>query len=91
MHRVAAVLAVALIAATPAPNATPPPQIYHVISRPLCSELRTHIKPAIGMMLQNDVQIKKGPDLFSRYNLGALSGTDNDASNNAGANGEGAL
>ncbi len=72
-------------AATPAPKTgTPPPQIYHIITRPLCSELHKHIAPAIALMLENDRNIKKGPDLFSRYNLGALSGNDNSASNNAG-------
>lgn len=74
--------------ATPAPgNATPPPQIYHIITRPLCSELHKHIGPAIGMMLQNDQNIKKGPELFSRYNRDALNGPDNAASNSAGPNG----
>ncbi|MEO6835035.1 MAG: hypothetical protein ABI231_03895 [Candidatus Tumulicola sp.] len=73
--------------ATPAPaNATPPPQIYHIITRPLCSELHKHIAPAIAMMLQNDQTIKKSPELFSRYNRGALYGTDNSASN-TGAHG----
>jgi len=78
----------ATTSATPAPmNATPPPQIYHIITRPLCSELHKHIAPAIGMMLQNDQNIKKGPELFSRYNRGALDGPDNSASNSAGPNG----
>jgi len=81
-------IAAAATAATPAPtNATPPPQIYHIITRPLCSELHKHISPAIGMMLQNDQNIKKGPELFSRYNRGALDGPDNSASNSAGPNG----
>jgi len=72
--------------ATPAPkNGTPPPQIYHIITRPLCSELHKHIAPAIGMMLQNDQNIKKGPELFSHYNRDALNGADNSASNAAGA------
>ncbi|HEY1653776.1 MAG TPA: hypothetical protein VGF86_01530, partial [Candidatus Tumulicola sp.] len=76
------------VAATPPPkNATPPPQIYHIITRPLCSELHKHIAPAIAMMLQNDENINKGPDLFSRYNRDALSGVDNSASNSAGPNG----
>lgn len=75
-------------AASPAPkNGTPPPQIYHIITRPLCSELHKHIAPAIGMMLQNDQNIKKGPELFSRYNRDALNGADNSASNGAGAPG----
>jgi hypothetical protein len=74
--------------ATPAPkNGTPPPQIYHVITRPLCSELHKHIAPAIGMMLQNDQNIKKSPELFSRYNREALNGPDNSVSNSAGPNG----
>ncbi len=80
--------AAAGVAATPAPkNATPPPQIYHIITRPLCSELHKHIAPAIAMMLQNDQNIKKSPELFSRYNRDALNGTDNSASNAAGPNG----
>ncbi|MFY9720590.1 MAG: hypothetical protein WAK16_13205 [Candidatus Cybelea sp.] len=57
-------------------TATPPPQIYRVVSRPLCSELRQHIKPAIGMMLENDGNIKKSPQLFKDYNIGALYGSD---------------
>lgn len=57
-------------------TATPPPQIYRVVSRPLCSELRQHIKPAIGMMLENDVNIKKSPQFFKDYNIGALYGSD---------------
>jgi hypothetical protein len=56
--------------------ATPPPQIYHVVSRPLCSQLRERIKPAIGMMLENDGSIKKSPDLFKRYNDSAFYGGD---------------
>ncbi len=75
-------------AVTPTPKSgTPPPQIYHIITRPLCSELHRHIAPAIALMLENDRNIKKGPDLFSRYNLGALDGPDNSASNAAGPNG----
>lgn len=81
-------LAVAVTASTPAPaNATPPPTIIHIITRPLCSELRKHIQPAIAMMLENDQNIKKGPQLFSRYNRDALNGADNSVSNSAGPNG----
>lgn len=81
-------LAVAGTASTPAPSyATPPPQIIHIITRPLCSELHKHIQPAIAMMLENDANIKKGPTLFSRYNHDALSGVDNSVSNAAGPNG----
>jgi hypothetical protein len=81
--------AVADSLATPAPTnvVTPPPQIYHIVTRPLCSELHEHIAPAIAMMLQNDQTIKKSPDLFSRYNKAALYGADNSASNDNGAHG----
>lgn len=68
---------VALTAAVAvAPSPTPLPQIYRVVTRPLCSQLHEHIAPAIGMMLQNDTTIKKSPDLFKRYNLAALYGSD---------------
>ncbi len=75
--------------ATPAPSPvrTPPPQIYHVITRPLCSELHKHIAPAIGMMLQNDQQIAKSPDLFKRYNQASFENVDNSASNQSVTNG----
>jgi hypothetical protein len=81
--------ALAGAAASPAPAAsrTPPPLIYHVITRPLCSELHKHIAPAIGMMLQNDQQIAKGPDLFKRYNQAGLEGVDNSVSNKNVTNG----
>ncbi|MGB8964388.1 MAG: hypothetical protein WCB99_01990 [Candidatus Cybelea sp.] len=65
------------VSPTPPPTgATPPPQIYHIITRPLCSELHQHIAPAIGMMLQNDSTIKKSPGLFKQYNTAALYGPD---------------
>jgi len=68
--------AAATIAATPAPSPTAPPQIYRVVSRPLCSELRQRIKPAIGMMLENDATIKRSPSLFKQYNTASLDGND---------------
>ena len=60
-------------------GATPPPQIYHIVTRPLCAELHEHVAPAIGMMMQNDTTIKKSPELFKRYNDAALYGADNSA------------
>jgi hypothetical protein len=76
----------AVAASVPAPSATrtPPPTIYHIITRPLCSELHKHIAPAVGMMLQNDQQIGKSPELFKRYNQATLYGNDNTASNENG-------
>jgi hypothetical protein len=72
--------------AAPAPAATrtPPPTIYHIITRPLCSELHKHIAPAIAMMLQNNATIAKSPDLFKRYNQAALYGNNNPVSNQNG-------
>lgn len=66
---------------TPSPTPTPPPQIYHIVTRPLCSELHEHVAPAIGMMLQNDATIKKSPDLFKQYNAAALYGSNNGSGN----------
>ncbi|MFY9662935.1 MAG: hypothetical protein WAL67_01725 [Candidatus Cybelea sp.] len=67
---------VALVAAVLAVGATPPPTIYHIVTRPLCGELHDHIAPAIGMMLQNDTTIKKSPALFKQYNAARLYGSD---------------
>jgi hypothetical protein len=57
-------------------SATPPPTIYRIVTRPLCSQLHERIRPAIGMMLQNDSAIKKSPELFRKYNDAALYGGD---------------
>jgi hypothetical protein len=75
---VIALTAMLAMGATPSPatSPTPPPQIYRVVTRPLCSELHEHIAPAIGMMLQNDSTIKKSPALFKQYNDAALYGSD---------------
>jgi hypothetical protein len=59
-----------------ASTATPPPQIYRIVTRPLCAELHERIAPAIGMLLQNDTTIKKSPSLFKEYNSAALNGPD---------------
>jgi hypothetical protein len=74
MLRIAIALLVATVAVGASP--TPPPQIYHVVTRPLCAELHDKIAPAIGMMIQNDTTIKKGPALFKAYNDAALYGND---------------
>lgn len=57
-------------------TATPPPQIYHIVTRPICAQLHQRIGPAIGMMLENDTMIKKGPAFFQKYNEAALYGTE---------------
>jgi hypothetical protein len=83
-------MAVVGVAATAAPKGTPPPEIYHIVTRPLCAELHQHIAPAIAMMLQNDRTIKQSPKLFSQYNLSALNGVDNSVSNSVGTSANGA-
>jgi hypothetical protein len=69
----AVVAVMAAVAAAPSP--TPPPTIYHIVTRPLCAQLHDRIAPAIGMMLQNDTTIKKGPDYFKEYNVASLYGS----------------
>ncbi|HTU71497.1 MAG TPA: hypothetical protein VMF11_14430 [Candidatus Baltobacteraceae bacterium] len=65
----------------PAPTSTPYlPEIYHTISRPLCSALVTKIKPALGMMIQNDAAIAKSPGYFQEYIQRA--GEDNEVGQN---------
>jgi hypothetical protein len=74
-------------AAPAAHSGTPPPTIYHIVTRPLCAELHKHIAPAVGMLLENDKTMKSSPKLFSDYNRQSFEGVDNSASNNAGAQG----
>lgn len=69
-------------------TATPPPQIYHIVTRPICAQLHQRIAPAIGMMLENDTMIKKGPALFQKYNDAALYGSDASTSSHHDAVGD---
>ena len=66
--------ALAMLAGVLALGASPPPTIYHVVTRPLCAQLHDRIAPAIGMILQNDTTIKKGPNYFKEYNAASLYG-----------------
>lgn len=61
------ILLAAALAASPAPTASAPPEIVHTISSPVCSALQAKVRPAIGMMLQNDQTIAKGDPLFKHY------------------------
>jgi hypothetical protein len=47
--------------------ATPPPQIYHVVTTALCARLHDTVRPSVAMVLQNDGTIAKSPPLFKRY------------------------
>jgi hypothetical protein len=53
--------------------ATPPPQIYHVVTTALCARLHELVRPAVAMILQNDQTISKSPPLFKRYQRGAAT------------------
>jgi hypothetical protein len=62
----------------------PPPVIYHGQASPLCDALARHIKPVIGMMMENDRTIAHSPPLFHRYDQDLAnvnqSGSDADSS-----------
>lgn len=66
----AAPLALVAFAAAAAPKQkpTPLPVIYHAHTTALCSALTQHVKPVIGMMIQNDRELSQSPPLFQRYN-----------------------
>ena len=59
----------------PAASSSAPPQIIHIYTRRLCSALEKTVKPAIGMILQNDQTISKSPKIFSDYNMAMGYGT----------------
>jgi hypothetical protein len=62
--------------ASPSPQATPPPQIYHVVTTPLCSQLHDRVRPAVAMILENDHTIAKSQPLFKKYARGAFGAQD---------------
>ena len=84
MLRALCTMAVLAVTGPPSLPPTPPPEIYRVVSRPLCTQLRERIKPAIGMLLENDGSIKQSPGLFERYNQSALEGADPGGGSNGG-------
>jgi hypothetical protein len=72
-------------AAKPSASGTPPPEIYHVITTPLCARLHEKIRPAIALILENDKIIAKGGPLFKQYGKAAFSAPTGDNSGNNGA------
>lgn len=74
-------------AAGSAPSATPPPQIYHIVTTPLCARLHDRVRPAVALILQNDQTIAKSPPLFHKYAVGAF-GASAEAAGMAPANGD---
>lgn len=71
-----------------AANATPPPQIYHVITTALCVRVHDHVRPAVAMIMQNDQKIAKSPPLFKRYQRGTLTALQAAGSPNTPPNGD---
>lgn len=53
----------------PVPLKTAPPEIYHTVVHPVCSALATKIRPAIGMLLENDKLIGQSPSMFKEYGM----------------------
>ncbi len=66
-------------------SATPPPQIYHVVTTALCERLHERVSPAVAMILQNDQKIAKSPPLFKKYQRGALTALDSADPNGVGS------
>ena len=56
--------------------ATPPPQIYHIVTTALCARLHETVRPAVAMILENDQKVQKAPPLFKRYQRGTVSALD---------------
>lgn len=65
-----------LAAGLPSPSPTKPPQIYYVITRPICAQLQHTVAPAIGMLLQDDQDIAKSPPIFKDYLSNAFLSSD---------------
>lgn len=63
-------------AAVPSPSPTKPPQIYYVITRPICAQLQHTIAPAVGMLLEDDRDIAKSPPIFGDYLRNAFLSSD---------------
>jgi hypothetical protein len=64
-----------------APQGTPPPQIYHIVTTALCARLHETVRPAVAMILQNDQTIAKSPPLYHKYARGAFTAGDTDDPN----------
>jgi hypothetical protein len=62
---------------------SPPPQIYHIITTPLCARLHERVRPAVALILQNDSKIGKSAPLFHTYQRGVLTGPATDSGGGA--------
>jgi len=71
-----------------APSASPPPEIYHVVTTALCARLHAQVAPAVAMILQNDQKIAKSPPLFKRYQRGTMTAIENASATNGAPPGD---
>src|SRR5690242_5641115 len=69
-------------------TATPPPQIYHIVTTAMCARLHERVRPAVAMILENDTKIAKSPPLFKKYQIGTLTSSNLNSSVNTPSNGD---
>lgn len=73
--------AVVLACTAVVPPASPPPQIYRVLTTPLCARLHERVRPAVALILQTDATIAKSGPLFATYGSAVVSGAAYDSIN----------
>jgi hypothetical protein len=57
----------------PAPTSSPLKTIYRTVVTPLCGRIHDYIRPAVGIVLQNDGMIAKSEPLFKDYARAAFA------------------
>lgn len=62
--------------ALPVCAATPPPEIIHLITTPLCVRLHDKVRPAVAMIMQNDATIAKSLPEFKAYGIAVFGSYD---------------
>lgn len=63
---------------------TAPPEIIHLVTTPMCVRMHDLVRPAVGMILENDTSIAKSPPLFKDYGRNAFSGDPNGMTGTSG-------
>jgi hypothetical protein len=58
------------------PTASPPPEIIHLVTTPLCARLHEKVRPAVALILQNDGTIAKSLPQFKAYGIAAFGSYD---------------
>jgi hypothetical protein len=65
--------AVAASSPSPAPASSPLKTIYRTVVSPMCGRIHDYVRPAVGLILQNDGMIAKSGPLFKDYARAAFS------------------